>query len=47
MAEVATVQCSRCRVAVPADKLALANRCMDQRCPLAPAQQPQESKEAA
>jgi hypothetical protein len=40
----ATVTCSRCRVAVPADKLDMADRCMDQSCPL---RQPQAEKKAA
>jgi hypothetical protein len=31
---VVTVQCPRCSVCVPADKLDAKDRCLDPRCPL-------------
>lgn len=33
----ASLTCARCSVPVPAGKLAARNRCLDPRCPLAPA----------
>lgn len=33
-AQPATVQCERCRVTVPIDKVDVPNRCTDHRCPL-------------
>lgn len=32
----ATVTCSRCRVAVPAESIGMVDRCLDETCPLTP-----------